>query len=341
MTMQTMTKIERVQAALKGREVDKVPMSFWRHFYSQERDAGLLSEALLAFQREYQWDFVKVNPRGSYHVEDWGNRYSYSDDPHVAPTLLSHVVHSRGDWARIQPLDIWRSEALKQQLVVLELVKEGLQEENVYFLQTIFSPLAIAFKLAGSSKERLQEAMRSEAKELQGALEAITESYANYATASLDVGASGIFFATTKMASSDMMTWEQYAQFGTPYDLRVLAAVQSRPGFNLLHMCGGHIFFDQLMGYPVDAISWDVTLPGNLSLREGRERSGKMVVGGLDSMVTFKAGRTEDIDREVTRALRETGGRGCAIAPGCTFPTTVKSELLEAALAARERFSSS
>lgn len=340
MTMQTMTKMERIDAALKGREVDKVPVSFWRHFYLQERDAGLLSEALLAFQREYQWDFVKVNPRASYHVEDWGNRYSYVDDPHVAPSLVSHVVHSKEDWAKIQPLDIWRSEALKQQLVLLELVKEGLQEENVYFLQTIFSPLSIAFRLAGSSKDRLLEAMQNEPKELQAALEAISETYVNYANACLDVGASGVFFATTKMASADMMTEEQYDRFGTPYDLRVLAAVQSRPGFNMLHLCGGHIFFDKLMGYPVDALSWDVTLPGNPGLREGRERSGKMVVGGLGSKAVFDTGTPQDVADEVARAIQETGGRGCVVAPGCTFPTTTKREMLESALDARDRVGS-
>ena len=63
-----MTKIERINAALKGEEVDAVPVSFWRHFYHQERDPGLLADALLAFQREYEWDFMKVNPRASYHV---------------------------------------------------------------------------------------------------------------------------------------------------------------------------------------------------------------------------------------------------------------------------------
>ena len=189
----------------------------------------MLSEALLAFQREYQWDFVKVNPRASYHVEDWGNRYQHTGDPHLPPTLASHVVHSREDWLKIKPLDIWRSDALKQQLVLLELIKEGLQEENVYFLQTIFSPLSIAYRLAGKSKERLREAMDSEAKELSDALEAITETFANYAAACIDVGASGIYFATTEVASADMVAEEQYAA-RYPYDLKVLNAVQSRPG---------------------------------------------------------------------------------------------------------------
>lgn len=332
-----MTKIERIDAALKGEEVDAVPISFWRHFYHQERDPGLLADALLAFQREYEWDFMKVNPRASYHVEGWGNRYSYSDDPHAAPTRVSHVVHNRGDWAKIGVLDIWATQPLKEQLVLLELVKEGLQDENVYFLQTIFSPLAVAFRLAGHSKERLTQAMEDEAKELHAALEAITETFVNYARASIDVGASGLFFAATKLASSDMMTTEQYERFGTPYDLRVLEAVRGRPGFNMLHMCGANIFFDKLKSYPVDALSWDIFLPGNPSLRQGKEKSGKMVVGGINQNETLEYGTPEQVAAEVEHGIQETGGRGYVIAPGCTFPTTTKRELLDAAIAARGR----
>lgn len=335
--MGSMTKIERIDAALKGEKPDKVPMSFWRHFLLQEMDAGLLADALLAFQREFQWDFVKVNPRASYHVEDWGNRYSYCDDPHTAPTLASHVVHSRDDWAKIGVLDIWGSDALKQQLVMLELIREGLQDENVYFVQTIFSPLSIAFRLAGHSRDRLAEAMQNEAQELHAALEAITETFEGYAAACLDVGASGIFFATTKLSSGDMVTEAQYEQFGTPYDLRVLSAVQDRSGFNLLHMCGDRVFFDRLMGYPVDALSWDVTQPGNPGLREGRDRSGKMVVGGISQTITLASGTPQQVADDVAGAIQETGGLGCVITPGCTFPTTTSKQMLQAALDARDR----
>lgn len=332
-----MTKIERINAALKGQEVDRVPMSFWRHFYQQERDPALLADALLAFQREYEWDFMKVNPRASYHVEGWGNRYSYGDDPNASPVRISHVVHTRGDWARIGALDIWATEPLKQQLVLLELIKEGLQDENLYFLQTVFSPLAIAFRLAGHSTERLVEAMESEADELHAALEAITETFVRYARASIEAGAAGLFFAVTKLASSDIMTQEQYERFGVPYDLRVLKAVKGRPGFNMLHLCGANVFFDRLMSYPVDALSWDVFQPGNPGLQEGREKSGKLVVGGIDQNDTLAQGTPEEVAGQVKRAIQETGGRGCVVAPGCTFPTTAKRELLEAALAARDR----
>ena len=338
--MGSMTKKERIDAALKGDPVDLVPISFWRHFYLQERDAGLLADALLAFQREFEWDFVKVNPRASYHTEPWGNRYQYTDDPHTPPTRVSHVVHRKEDWARIGVLDVWKSEPLKQQLVLLELIKEGLQEENVYFLQTVFSPLAVAYRLAGHSKERLVQAMEEEPRELHSALKAITETFTAFARACIDVGAGGIFFATTKLASSDLVTEEQYRRFGTPYDLQVLEAVKDRPGFNLLHLCGDNVFFDALMGYPVDAISWDVSLPGNPTLSEGRARSGKMVVGGVSQTRTLESGSEEDVAQEVARGIDETGGRGYVIAPGCTFPTTTRRELLEAALEARARYGS-
>ena len=159
-----------------------------------------------------------------------------------------------------------------------------------------------------------------------------------FARACIDLGASGIFFATTRLASADMMTEEQYRAFGTPYDQRVLEAVKDRPGFNLLHLCGDNVFFDALMGYPVDALSWDATLPGNPSLREGRARSGKMVVGGVSHTATLESGTEEDVAREVALGIEETGGRGYVIAPGCTFPTTTRRSLLEAALEARARY---
>jgi uroporphyrinogen decarboxylase len=329
--MEIMTKRQRIDAALKGEEVDRVPISFWRHFYQKERDPSLLADALLAFQREYEWDFVKVNPRASFHSEGWGNRYEYSNDPNRHPTLKQHAVHTREDWARIVELDIWRMDALKEQLLLIELMKEGLQEENVYFLHTIFSPLAIAYRLAGHSVTRLVQAMESEADELKGALEAITSTYIKYVEATMNAGASGIFFSPTKLASEAVMTPEQYDRFGIPYDLRVLAAAADRPGFNLLHLCGDNVFLEQLKSYPVDAISWDPTLSGNPGLRTGREMSGKTVVGGVSNEALL-SGRPERVADEIAAELAETGGTGIVIAPGCTFPTNTPREMLDAAL---------
>jgi uroporphyrinogen decarboxylase len=62
-------KIERVQAALRGEAVDRVPVSFWGHTFDREDSASALAQSTLAFNHTYDWDFIKVQARASYHGE--------------------------------------------------------------------------------------------------------------------------------------------------------------------------------------------------------------------------------------------------------------------------------
>ena len=54
-----MTHWERVRATLAGEEVDRPAISMWRHFYSRETDPESLAGAMLAYQKENDWDFLK------------------------------------------------------------------------------------------------------------------------------------------------------------------------------------------------------------------------------------------------------------------------------------------
>ena len=92
------SKRERVKAALAGEPVDRPPVSMWRHFYDLETTAEDLAEAMLGFQRQCDWDFMKVNPRAQYHVEDWGATFRYTGDPYTGPTATHVPVASPGDW---------------------------------------------------------------------------------------------------------------------------------------------------------------------------------------------------------------------------------------------------
>ena len=77
----TLSKQERVQAVLEGETVDRPPISVWRHFYDRETTSQGLVESMLGFQRQYDWDFMKVNPRAQYHVEDWAPHSSTPQTP--------------------------------------------------------------------------------------------------------------------------------------------------------------------------------------------------------------------------------------------------------------------
>jgi len=80
-----MNKWERLQAALDDEEVDRAPISLWRHHHLQDRTAEGLARVTLDIYSRYDLDFIKVTPSGLYGVEDWGADIHYYFAPPPSP----------------------------------------------------------------------------------------------------------------------------------------------------------------------------------------------------------------------------------------------------------------
>ncbi|TAK27114.1 MAG: uroporphyrinogen decarboxylase [Chloroflexota bacterium] len=321
-----MTKRERVEATLCGHETDRPPWSLWRHFYDRETTVEGLAESMLWFQSRYQFDFLKVNPRAQYHVEDWGVRYRYSSDPHQKPQLVEAPVHQPSDWTRIGPLRPDQG-ALGEHLRALRLIKQGLKGE-VPFIQTIFNPLSIAGDLVATDTDLVND-LRQNPRLVKHALEVITETFVRFALACLDVGVDGIFFATTTLATRATLTPAEYEEFGRPYDLRVLSAIADAP-FNVLHVCQDDSLVLELADYPVRALSWAATSPSNPSLGGVlRNIADKAVIGGL-SQDALTADDPNQAVEEVVRARDETERRRWMLGPNCSIPTRSRDQVIKA-----------
>jgi len=142
-----MTKRERVQAALARQPVDRPPVAFWRHVPEVDHTSAGLAEAMLAFQRRWDLDLIKIMSSGVYCVEDWGCRVAYRGSPNGAKTCTQHAIRQVSDWAKLKPLDPGQG-ALGRELEALRLILAG-REGDVPVLHTVFAPLTIARKLAG------------------------------------------------------------------------------------------------------------------------------------------------------------------------------------------------
>jgi len=322
-----MNKIERVNAAVRGEQVDRVPVSMWGHNYLKEWSAEGVAEAMLENYHTYDWDYMKFNPRASYHVEDWGARLQPSGDANRGPSFLSVPVQEQGDWRRLRPLDPTKG-ALGEQLQALRLIDADLKGQ-AYFIHTIFNPLSVAKYLVGNKFEPVQTSIEDNPGALRQALEVITETFMAYTQATLEAGASGIFYATTGWASTDKLTEDQYRAFGVEYDLRLIDAFKNAP-FNVLHNCGDHILFDLLAEYPVHAISWAATAPTNPNLAEGKLHTSKAVMGGISEKTTLPNGSPQQVADEAHAALDLTGGMRLLLAPGCSIPPSTPQANLEA-----------
>lgn len=322
-----MNKKERVDAALRGDAVDRVPVSLWGHDFEREWNVQTFAEATVENYSRYDWDYVKVNPRASYHVEGWGVKVRPSGEKHKPPMYESCPIRSSSDWKRLRPLEPDQA-ALGEQLRALQLIRHSVGFE-AYFVETIFCPLAVAKHLVGNQAERVIQSVRADRSALHTALRVITETFTSFALACFEQGASGIFYSTNKWASEGMLTPDQYREFGEQYDLEFLDAIKKRDKFNILHNCGTRIYFDQLASYPVQALSWDASQEGNPDLREGKRRSGKAVMGGINEQ-TLKRGSPSQVQDEVAKALAATGGRHVLLAPGCVVSPETPARNVEA-----------
>ena len=205
---------------------------------------------------------------------------------------------------------------LGQHLRALGKIARGLDGE-VLFVMTVFTPLSIAERLA-ESDEAMLGFVREQPELVHTALEAITDTFARFAKESIKVGASGIFFATTTWGTYDRLTDAEYAEFGRPYDLRILEAVEDAE-FNILHVCKSHNMLRALADYPVAALNWDAQNDTNANLSEAREITGKTVIGGVSHRSKLPNGSPDNVKDEANGVAQMMGSAGWMLGPGCSI----------------------
>ncbi|HMN26896.1 MAG TPA: uroporphyrinogen decarboxylase family protein [Caldilineaceae bacterium] len=323
--MAQLNKRGRVEAALRGEAVDRAPVAAWRHFIPEERRPDTLAQASLRHFHEFDWDWLKVNPRATYYAEAWGNRYDYNQYAGVYPKLIDGPLDSPAKLATIQEIDATGG-VFGEQIDLVRQIKAGIGD--AHFLQTVFSPLSVlAFLTARPQHHSAEEAVQAQydgvrhyiqaaPQGVHAALHNIAVTLARYASALVESGASGLFFAIVKLARQGVLSAAEYAEFGKPYDLQVLQAVQGAP-FNLLHICGPAVYFDAVADYPVDAINWAALGQQNPTVGEAVGHTRHALVGGVDERGALQKGTPEQVTQEAQAAIRATQGRHFLLAPGC------------------------
>jgi len=322
-----LSRRDRVMATVAGDDVDRPPMSFWGHFYDREQTAQDLAEATLAFRARYDWDFVKLNPRASYHGEGWGLAYRYDGDPLHKPVRTSYPVTSLDDLAKIQALPGDHG-ALGEQLEAIRLVRQGLPDD-VPLIETVFSPLAVLADLCEHT-QATQSLLAEDPQSVTRAVDAITRTFEDFVPRALDAGADGIYFATVEWATRDRgWSAEDYRAVASPFDRRVLAKAEGA-AFNVLHVCRPRNYLAALSDYPVSAFSWAATEDGNLSLAEAQRVLKGALIGGIGHEDALVAPDDRLALRQLEDGFRSTHGRRWIVAPGCSILPTTPPERLEA-----------
>jgi uroporphyrinogen decarboxylase len=307
-----MTKLERIEAALKRQPTDRPPYAFWRHFPDVDRSPAALAQSTLRFHERYGSDFLKVTPTGGYAVEDWGCVESDQVMPDGHRPCARHAVTAPEDWKKIRPARMESTGWASHLESIIRCVVD--RRADCPTMPTVFSPLSLARKLSG---DRLKYDLVENPQAVTGALEAITETILAFAEACFREGADG-FFYSVQAASTDFHTEDEYLRFGEPYDRRILEAVRPKSKLTILHCHGEHLMFDRLASLPADAWNWDDRRAGP-SLAEGKACVPGAVIGGLNQWETLKDGPPEKARAEAQDAITQTRGTGLILGAGCVL----------------------
>jgi len=323
-----LTHRQRMEATLAGKSPDRPPVALWRHFPQDDQSAETLAAATLQWQKNYDWDFVKITPASSFALKDWGAEDAWEGSPDGTRRYTNRVIREPKDWLRLPALDV-DSPHLAEQLKCIAILRAELPEE-VPLVQTVYSPLAQARHLAG--EETLLAHLRLYPDYVWRGLETMMESTRRFVRAARTLGVDGIFYAV-QHAQAHLLTRAEFREFGEAFDLQILEAARAL-WLNILHLHGSYTYFDQVASYPVALLNWHdrETAP---SLAEAQNRFRGVLGGGLHRQ-TLAYGSPEQVYAEAAEAFAQTEGKRFLLATGCVIETATPHSNLLAARTALE-----
>ena len=327
-------------ALLRGDSTRRFLTSAWQHFVSEEYDPVRFATATVDFNRTWDWDWVKINPRAVYYSEAWGAVHDPDNYVGVIPRLVSPAITGVADLATIRPLDPATNPVLAEHLASATLIREQLPDRAL--LQTVFSPLSVLLQLAGlplypgdvvpgaSVAFSADELLTSDPAATHRALAAIAQTLGDYArhlvapVSAGGAGLDGIFYAVTGTANSGLIEPQAFEQFSRPYDRQVLDAVGD--GLVVLHTCGPDSHPEWFTDHRIDALHWDQFQPGNPPLDTP---FGVTVVGGANKDLFGVDADHAAVAAQLAATLSAATDRPFLLAPSCTVPTPADAAALQ------------
>jgi len=311
--MKLWKKRARLERTIERLSADRVPVALWRHWPGDDQSAESMAATHVKWQRDHDWDLVKVTPSSSYCLKGWGLEDKWSGSSEGTRQITRRVISSPEDWYRLAPLDPGQG-MLAEQIRALRLIVGELGEEHPV-LATIFSPMAQAKNLAG--KELLLEHARQHPDALIAGLRTITTTIDRFLEEAVKAGISGVYYAI-QHARASLLTAADYQQFGLPFDRQILDSV--RPlWLNMVHLHGEDVVLEHVKDLPAAIFNWHDRETG-ISLAAGQKVLPGAVSGGISRWTIYEESPDATME-QIDDAFRQTERKGLVLGVGCVIMT--------------------
>jgi uroporphyrinogen decarboxylase len=301
--------------AIKGNKPGRVPFTFWMEGPAGDWKAE--ENALRTWRLYDRWhlDLLKAGNGRFYEAESLGAGIRQDE---TGRWFVESPWDSPDD-IREFPLISEKEGALKREFSYMKHLLESV-ESGAPVLFTVRSPAQVLTDMCSGLRHLPPDRWGSHAERL---LSQLTDMFCVMVQRVIALGADGIFLELP-LASGDIMEESLYRKYVMPYDLAVLSS--SSGWCNVIHAGGKNIPFALLRKYPAQIFSWDWTrsLP---SVEEASFLCSHCLMTG-PSAGSICDGRKNDMEYEMFRAWKDTGGMHWIMAPGTALPQDTEEDCI-------------
>ncbi len=300
-----MNKRERLERAIAGEPVDRVPVALWRHWPGDDQRYADLARSTVDFQHDYNWDFVRVMPSRHFQVIDYGIQDQWSGNAQGFRDITKRVINRSLAWTELRPLSPVRG-ALSQQIQCLRLVSQALTSDAVPILQTVYSPLVQAAQLAG--REKLLRDMRVRPDRLRSGLSQLVEATNRFLSALWKTpGVAGIFLVT-EFASHNIMSETEYAANALPHIQDIVENLPEHWWLNIVQVNGPSPMLALFADLPIQALNWELR-SGADELSNAKSLFSFASCGGLSERADLLCGTPALLSSVIRDAINRSESR--------------------------------
>jgi uroporphyrinogen decarboxylase len=299
-----MNKRQRLEAAIAGEALDRVPVCLWRHWPGDDQRSADLARAVVQFQSAYDWDFVVIGASPNFSLTGYGLQDAYEGDLAGERTTLRFPVRRSLEWTELRPLDPGRGD-LARQADCVGLVGQALEPAEVPFVHILYSPLSQAMRLAG--RDVVIRSLRTQPERLHSGLNVLTDTTLRFVEALRRSPLSGVYYIMED-ACYDALAEDEYRRFGLPYDQKILSSLPNRWWLRVGLLRGQNPMLGLMRDLPLNVVSWQAH-DGRPDIGKGRNVVSGAVMTGLNRRAQLHDGTPLSIADACRQALIATNGR--------------------------------
>ncbi len=331
--------IERVVAALRHEEADRVPVYpllcgitrklVGADYRTWATNADVTAEAFIQATDRFGLDCICTLTDLSVEAADFGAKLVWAPNEAACPDHHHRLLKDIADYRRVEYINPRHAPRMSEHIKLCDKLVRA-RGKDVPVAAFVFGPLGVLSMLRGQAEMFMD--LYEDPAAVKAALKPIQASLLDYCDALIETGVHAIMLDTL-FASQTIMSKKMWMEFEGDLARELAERIHSRGAMVMIHNCGGGVYFDvQIETMRPEAISF-LHVPDDCeSMEECKRKYGhKTTLIGAISPTWLPGATVAQVEAESRRQIDLfAAGGGFVLATGCEYPANMGFEAAEA-----------